>query len=281
MYYIVIISSVIAYTISDLLFAHQTRKYSSFYVNILRSILLTLILSPLLFFADFSKISLHFLVLSFLFGISGAIYFLSSLTAYRFLPAWIATSIISLESLIVVFLGYYFYAEKFSYIWFVGIFLLIISTILLSLYKNDFKHLDSRWYLGIILAFIWTFSGALWWFGFSYIAKHTDIFLAWFLSQFSIFILLFPISFFLKNFYILENLKIFKHIALSSFTYAFATLAFFYSTIIWKISLSILFLSIIPILVSISAYFLFKEHLEKVQWLLIFTWFIWLILINL
>lgn len=282
-YYIVISISIFAYVLSDLLFASQIRKFWSLKVNIFRSFILVFLMTPLLFFADFSKISLHILLISILFWISGAIYFLASLESYKFLPAWIVSSIISLESFVVMILWYLFYNETFSYLWYFWAFILIISTILLSLIKNDFSHLDDRWFYWIFFSIIGLFWWAFWWFWFAYIARETDIFSAWFLSHFTIFLILFPLSFFIKWFYSksFNKIELFKKISFSTIIYWLATLSYFYSTLLWKVSLSILFLSIIPVFVAIISNFYLSEKLYISQWILIFLAFIWLILINL
>lgn len=282
LYYIIISISIIAYVLSDLLFASQIREFWSMKVNIFRSFILAVFVMPLIFFADLSKISFNILFLSFLFWFSGLIYFLSSLEAYKYLPAWIVTSIISLESLVVMILSYCFYNETFTYVWYLGAFILIISTILITLIKNEFSHLDKKWFYWIILSIIWLFWWAFWWFGFAYIARETDIFLAWFLSHFTVFLILFPFSFFIKWFYSksFDKLFIIKKISFSTLVYAIATLFYFYSTLIWKVSISILFLSLIPIFVAIIWNFYLSEKLFLSQWILIFISFLWLILIN-
>ncbi len=283
MYYLAISISVLSYVLSDLLFASQIRKYWSLKVNIFRSFILVFLMSFLLFFADFSKLNLEIFILSILFWISWAIYFLSSLEAYKFLPAWIVSAVISLESLIVMILWYLVFAEKFSILAYFWAFILITSTIVLTLIKNNFSHLDKRWHYGIILATLWLFWWAFWWFWFAYIARETDIYLAGFLSHFSIFLILFPLSFFIKWFYLkdFDKISLFKKIFFSTAIYWLATLAYFYSTMIWKVSLSILFLSIIPVIVAIIWNFVFKEKLYLSQRILIILSFIWLLLINL
>lgn len=282
MYYIIISISILAYVASDLLFASQIRKFWSMKVNILRSFVLVVLMLPLLLLADLSKINVHILIFSFLFWISGAIYFLASLEAYKFLPAGIVSSIVSLESFVVMILGYVFYNEIFSYLWYFWAFVLIISTIILTLIKNDFSHLDKRWYYGIILSIIWLFGWAFWWFWFAYIARETDIYLAWFLSHFSIFCILFPLSFFVKWFYSskeFDKIDLLKKISFSTALYWLATFTYFYATT-FNVSLSILFLSIIPVIVAIIWNFVFKEKLYFSQRILIILSFLWLILIN-
>lgn len=282
MYYLIISLSILFYVLSDLLFASQIRKYWSLKVNIFRSFILVALMIPILFFADFSKLNLSIFTLSLLFWISWVIYFLCSLEAYKYLPAWIVSSIISLESLVVMILSYFIYTETFSYLWYLWAFILIISTILLFLVKNNFSHLNPRWFFGIFLAIIWLFWWAFWGFWFAYIARNTDIFLAWFLAHFSVFLILFPLSFFIKWFYSknFDKLDLVKKISFSTATYWRATFFYFYATT-FNVSLSILFLSIIPVLVAIIWNFLFKEKLYISQRILIVLSFIQLILINL
>lgn len=282
LYYLIISISILTYVASDLLFASQIRKFWSLKVNIFRSFILVFLMIPLLFFADFSKINLNILFISLLFWISWAIYFLASLEAYKYLPAWIVASIVSLESFVVMILWYLFYSETFSYLWYFWAFILIISTILLSLIKNDFSHLDKRWFLWIILSIVWLFGWAFWWFWFAYVARESDIYLAWFLSHFSIFCILFPVSFFIKWFYFsadFDKFDLIKKISFSTLVYWSATFSYFYATT-FNVSLSILFLSIIPVFVAIISNFIFKEKLYISQWILIILAFIWLLLIN-
>lgn len=282
MYYLIISLSILFYVLSSLLFASQIREFWSMKVNILRSFILVLLSLPLLFLADLSKINIHILLLSFLFWISWVIYFIAYLESFKFLPAWIVSSIISLESLVVMILWYLFYQESFSYLGYFWAFLLIISTILLSLIKNNFSHLDFRWFYWVIFSIIWLFWWAFWWFWFAYIARETDIFWAVFLSHFSVFIILLPISFFIKWFYSrdFDKINLFKKISFSTALYWLATFTYFYATT-FNVSLSILFLSIIPVIVAIISNFVFKEKLYLSQRILIFLSFAWLILINL
>ncbi len=283
MYYLVIIISVISYVASNLLFAKHIRQQGTFLVNFYRTVSLTIIMSWLLFFANFSHFSLHYLGLSVLFWFCWVIYFLSHLKAYQFLPAGIVSSIISLESIVVIVLSYFLYSEQLTLYWYIGALLLIFSWILLWCFKSNHSHLDTRWYLWILLAFIWMLWWAFWGFGFAYLSRELDIFTWVFLSELSIFLILSTFILLFKSLRknIILDKKVFWNIFISSFAPALATSMFFYSTVLWDISVSILFLSLVPILLSISSYFIFNEKLHWYQWLLIIVWFIGLLFVNL
>ncbi len=288
MFYSIIFLSVLLYVISDILFATQVRKWEIFVLNFFRSCILVCFNLPFLyFFWDVSNISWEILFLSLFLGISWTVYFLANIYSYKFLPAGIATFIISLESVVVMFLWYLFYEEKFSTLWYIWAGILILSWILIGIAKTQFSHLDKRWYLGMILAFAGMFGGAFWWFGFAYVSRETDVFVGSFLAQLSIFVY-FALWIILWKWISLkkQQQQIFQWkieiswYFLASLIYGWATLSYFYATTLGPISLSILFLSFCPLLVWIVAHFLFQEKLNLFQWMCLVFWVIWLILVN-
>lgn len=285
MYYIVIITSVIFYIISDIFFAKHSRNSWVLWVNFVRSSILVLLQIPFLFFINFSQINYEIILISLIFWFFGAVYFLSFVYSFKFLPASIATFILSLESVVVILLSYLVYEEKLSWLWFLWAFLLIISWILLSWKKIDFLHLDKRWFLWVFFGIISMFGWAFWWFWFAYISRETSIFIGSFFSQLSIFLwyifMLVWSKIFLKNFFFTFHISNIKMYITAAIIYGFANILYFYATTLWPISLSILFLSFCPLWVALAWHFFLKEKLQIFQYFLFFVWLIWMIFINL
>ena len=283
MYYIVIWISVIWYILSNIFFAKHSRKIWSNKVNLYKSISLSLMFSPLLFFINYDIITTEYFLLSFIFWIFWVIYFMFHLKAYEYLPVWIVSALISLESVIVLGLGFYIYDESFSSLWYLGSALLILSWLMLSLFKVQFKHLKSNWKFWILLSLIAAVWASWWWFGFAYISREYDIYSGILWSELSMLIIYIMILWFTKNGKKIWNslkMKEFFTVFKVSIFYAIAISMYFYSVLLWSISTSILFLSSIPIFVSILGVIYYKEILNKYQWSFIIIGFIWLLLIN-
>lgn len=284
MFYFYLVVLVIWYTINNVWYVSLSREYDGISLSMYRSIVISIILSPLLFFVPdwiFSlEILLWFLLIWFMWGI----WIVFQLESYKYLPAWIVASLMNLNVIWVIILWFLFYWEKLSNIWYIWWTIVLFCSVVLWFFKNDFSHLKSNYFLWLFLLFLRILTLSFWVFWVSYFGREADVYLSTFLWESMVIVTLLFLTLYNKkkyNYYIKKfNLKELRYLFLISIFPALGTLAIVKAMHIWSIPIVSITMASISILTAIVSYFLFKEKLLKIQWWLIILTLLWLVLMN-
>lgn len=243
-------------------------------------------LAPMLFWADFSQITLlQYVSLFWLWGLA-VVWVLAHLKSYKYLPVWIVQSIVSLNIVIILILGYFFYNENLSIYWYIWASIILVAWIWMALVQNNHSHLDKdKFTYWVMLCLIRAVMLSLWIFWFAYFCKEID-FYAWvFMSEFTILIAFIPFVLYRKYYkkeaflstYSRDDIK--KTFYFSSIV-AISTITYFMAMNIGSISMVNLIFSTVNIFVALVGHYFYKEKLLKSQWSMIFLTVIWMFVLN-
>jgi drug/metabolite transporter (DMT)-like permease len=285
MFLFFIILALIWYVWNQIFYAGYSRKYWGFPVALYRSILLSIIMFPLVFFGNFSGMDMQTLWTIWIIWFIWAYWVILQFDAYKYLPAGIVSSIMNAYNIIVLFLWYLVYNETFSFLGFIWIILLFLSVIVFSLVKVDFEHLHKDYQKWIWLILLRTSTYALWVFMFSYYAREFEPLSVAYLSELSVLIWFVPILIYRLYFHKNEKIFVIKKNSLLklffiTFLPAMSSVAIFFAVLYWNIWTVTLSLSSASLFTAIVSYFLYKEKLNFIQFWAIFLSILWLILIH-
>lgn len=285
MFLLFVILALIWYVWNQIFYAWYSRKYWGFPVALYRSILLSIIMLPLLFFSDFSWMDLQTFWVIWIIWFIWALWVILQFNSYKYLPAWIVSSIMNLYNIIVLLLWYFVYNETFSFLGFIWVILLFISVIIFWLVKVDFEHLRKDYYKWIILILIRTFTYALWVFSFSYYARTFEPISVSYLSEVSVLIWFLPILLYKMYFHKHEKIFVIKKKSLLklffiTFLPAMSSISIFFAVLYWNIWTVTLSLSSASLFTAVICYFLYKEKLNLIQFWAVILSIIGLVMIH-
>ena len=285
--YIALISSFWT-ALQNTLMAKYARMWDSLSASFYRSVALIFSVSPLLFFVNYEKINLDFENLKpvIFAGIITSFSFWLFMQSFKYLPVSISSAIRYALNVIIVNLIWLFYFSEILSFWnIIFIIILLIWWIILSIFKTDFEHLNTKnFFKWIILVIIsWIF----WGIAFSFLAdwaRKLDPYLAWYLWEMiiliSFFIIILIRKLFIWKWFEKINFEKFKMIFLASSPTLLATWGFTLATTLWQVwlvsAITVSGLLITAILWKI----IYKENLKLIQYFWIFLIFIAIIWIK-
>lgn len=284
LFYTILWLTILGSIINTVFFGQAARKNSPLGVALYRWISLSLLLSPLLFFADFSSISSDFILISWVFWVIGAVGLVIQLKSYQYLPIWIVRALLNLYNIGIIILSYLFLGETLSFWGYAGAIILLISLLVLGSIKSKQDHLDPNYARWIFLVFLRVITFTVWVFGFVYFAREVDPYMSIWLSEFSVLLGLLLLVPFYKNkediFYAMTTQQAWKFL-LSSSLPAFFSFGLFYAATIGNPSVVTLTLSTSSIFIALVSHWFYHEKLNMLQWLMIVVSVWGLIMINL
>lgn len=271
--------------INNAWFTGLSRRNWSLETSFVRSLCVVLFMQPLLLLADFSLLSFFDIALLFTLWFIWAISVISHLKSFHYLPIWVAQSIISLNNIIILLLGYLVYSEVlsvFGYIWAVVIF---VSGIWMSLIKSRNEHLSDNFMAWVGLALLRATLRSFWMFGFAYYSREADIFAVAYLAETTVLVGFMPFILhrvyrwtpFLKNYSFEDKKKTF----LLSIPVAINVFCMFYATVLGSVWYVVLLLSTVNVFAAVVWHYLYYEMLTNFQWFLVFSTVAWIFILNL
>lgn len=284
LFYAILWLTILWSIVNTIFFWQAARKNSPLGVAIYRWTALSILLSPLLFFADFSHISSDFILISLLFWCIGAIWLVIQLKSYQYLPIWIVRALLNLYNIGIIILSYLLLGETLSLLWYFGALILLVSLLVLGCIRWEQAHLDPNYARWLWLVFLRVITFTIWVFGFVYFAREVDPYASIWLSEFSVLLWLLLLIPFYKNkediFYAMSLKQLWRFFINSSLP-AFFSFGLFYAATIGNPSIVTLTLSTASIFIALVSHWIYHEKLNTLQWLMIVVSVWWLIMINL
>ena len=286
LFYTILIIALIWMIINNTYYAWITRNKSIFGVLFYRSICMSILLLPILFFADFSKVTIDFILVSIVLWIIGGVGFICQLKANKYLSMGVVAALVQLNNIWVIIFSVIVLWEKLSLIAYIWATILIISLITLWYIKSDknIKDMDHKRWIFFVSLRIFTF--IIWICGFVYFSREIDPYFSIYLSEFTVllwytlFLICYNAREKQKILRVFKNKEFIRFFLMCIFP-AFATFGLFYASTIWNPSIAALILSSSLIFVGLVWYFFYKQKLKIIQWLMIIFAMIGLFLINL
>jgi len=281
---LVLVFAFLWYLVNVIWFIWLTRRNWSLETWFLRSVSISIFLSPLLFFADFSTLSVENIAYIFLIWLIWAAWIIIHYETYNYLPAWISKAIISTYNIFILLLWYLVYDEKLSVYWYIWASIILVSWICISLVKSQHPHLNKSFAYWIFLSFMRAITMAIWVFWFAYFSREADVKAVSFMSEFTVFVWMLP--FFMYRY--IKKWNTYKSISKDDFLKiwlfsvwsAIWSFCVFYAMTLTKVWYVTLLLATTNIFVWLFWHFFFNEKLYKIQWFLIFTTVIWLVFLS-
>lgn len=284
MFYVYLFVLVFWYTINNVWYVNLSRKYDGISLSLYRWVFISLVLFPLLFIADYSNFSYEVLFYFLLIWLVGWIWMVFQLESYKYLPAWIVSSLMNLNVIGVLILWYIYYSEQLSFYWYIWWSLVLFSSIALWFFKNNFKHLKPNYLFWLFLVSLRILTLSIWVFGIAYFAREVDVYISSFLWESMVIFPLLLLTLYnkqKKGYYIKKiSFKEFRYLFFISIFPALWTLAIVLAVSIWSLPIVSITMASISIFTAIASYFLFKEKLFFTQWLLIIITMIGLVIMN-
>lgn len=278
--------SLLGFVLTDILYAWPSRKLDWYSVSFYRSFALIFTMLPMLYIVEsdlslITPIILLQLLIVWFFWAWGIVFHLQS---YKYLPVWIAGSIMKMSTIFIILFWYFYWDESLSIYAILWTLIILVSVIWLSIVKNNHKHLDNNHSLWVIFSLATAVSWSLWFIWLTYFWKELWVGISAYFSEAMIFVallFLLPINKLISGSFLLTTsthnyIKIFFY----SFTAIVWTWAYTYASTTWNIWITSIILASAPVFVSILWYLFLHEKLNKTQSLLILSTFIWLILVS-
>lgn len=269
-------------------YTNFSRKYDWLLSSFHRSLALWILLLFFAFIWDISWINTQYVVYYFFMWLLWSIWIIVHFQAFKFLPSWIVSSVLSLYNIPFLFIWWYFWSNTLTISSLLWIMLILLSWIFFSLSKVDFSHLNPnyrKWIFYLIIRNICTLWRVI---PNYYFVKHWyDFYSVVFLAEFVPLIFLFIFILFVKKNesfnYILSYSK--KDL-LKNFIYSiipaiwvfssFYTAYYFKDLNPWIITVV---LSSSTIFIALISHLFMEEPLKIKQWFFISMWFLGLIFI--
>lgn len=284
LFYWLLALTLIWMVINHVYFASIARNKSPLWVSIYRWISLTIILSVLLFFVDYSQVTLHFLFISLIFWFIWALGLVIQLRAYKYLPIWVIWALMNLYNIGIIILSYLFYNETLSLYWYIWATIILFSLIVLWSVKSIDKNLDPNYKKWLFLVFLRILTFTTWVFGFVYFSREIDPYISIWIAEFTVLIWLLPlIPFFIKKeevFYKMNHKETYRFFLMCIFP-AIMSFGLFYTSTVWNPWIVTLTLSTASIFIALVGWLFYKEKLTQLQWAMIVLSVVGLIMINL
>ncbi len=269
--------------INHVYFASIARWKSPLWVSIYRWISLTIILSILLIFADYSQITSKFLIISLLFWFIWALGLVIQLRAYKYLPIWVIWALMNLYNIGIIILSYLFYNETLSLYGYIGAAIILFSLIMLWSVKSQDSNLDPNYKKWLFLVFLRIITFTIWVFGFVYFSREVDPYMSIWIAEFTVLLWLLPLIPFYINkedvFYKMNLGQSVRFFFMCIFP-AIMSFGMFYTSVLWNPSVVTLTLSTSSIFVAVVSWLFYKEKLNTLQWSMIVLSVVWLVMIN-
>jgi drug/metabolite transporter (DMT)-like permease len=278
MFFFLAILSMIAYSFQGTLLAHHARKMDGLSLAWYRNLSLWITMLPLLFFsplADFSLIHHHWMTLVWATS-TGSLALALGLQAVKYLPVGISTGLKSASmTIMALVLGIFFFQEHLTGLQIGFIFLLLLASIFLAFQKNTFTHFTPNMPKGLLLCLFSGILTTLSFFFMSKVSRELNPFIAGYIWEFGIGLFAFIFILFRAEFssYRLEKipLKEFSKILWISSATLIGTGGFAYAVTIGSFSIASS-IGVGGIFVStLLAFFVYKEKLRPLQWILLFV----------
>ena len=286
LFYTILIIALIWIIINNTYLPWITKNKPILGVCFYRNIFVSILLLPVLFFADFSKVTINFILVSIVLWIIGAAWLIFQLKANKYLSMGVVSSLVQLNNIWVIIFSVIVLWEKLSLIAYIWATILIISLIILWYSKSDrnIKDMDyKRWIFFVVLRI---FTLIIWVSSFIYFSREVDPYFSIYISEFTV---LLWYALFLtcynarekqKNLQVFKNKEFIRFFLMCIFP-AFSSFAFFYASTIWNPSIVALIFSSSLVFITLVWYFFYKQKLKIIQWLMIIFAMIGLFLINL
>lgn len=288
MFYILMLFSLFWAIWNWISYTNFSRKYDWLLSSFHRSTALWILLLVFAFSWDYSWINMQYWLYYFIMWFLWSVWIIVHFEAFKFLPSWVVSSILSLYNIPFLFIWWYFWNTPLTNSSFFWIILILLSVIFFSLSKVDFSHLNSnykKWIFYLILRNICT----LWRVvpNYYFIKYGYDFYSVLFLAEFVPLIFLFIFILFIKKSKSFSYIFSYSKIDLSkNFVYSiipaiwvfssFYTAYYFQNLNPWIITVV---LSSATIFIALIAHFFMQEPLKLKQWIFILLWFLGLIFI--
>jgi len=286
LFYGILALTLVGSTINSTFFAWVSRNKSILGVSLYRSICISILLLPLLYFADFSKVTSQFLLASVALWLIGAAGVFFQLRANKYLPMWVVWALMNLNNIGILVFSYYVFGESLSIVWYIWAAILLFSLGWLWLIKSDNTQQKYNYTKGLFYIALRIFTLIFWVSWFIYYSRAVDPYFAIYLSEFSV--LLWFIPFVIYHLYNSQEevFKIFKwNEAIKFFTMcafpAFFSFWLFYTSTIGNPSIVTLTLSTASVFIALVWWLFYKDKLIIAQWSMIVLSVVWLVMINL
>ncbi|MCF7846651.1 MAG: DMT family transporter [Candidatus Gracilibacteria bacterium] len=276
MFFLLVVLSMVAYSVQGTLLAHHVRKQDSLSVAMYRNISLIVTMSPLLFLATRQELQMlpDFLPELLWSGFLGAVGLMFAFWALKFLPVGVNHAFRRALSVITMFvLGFLVFGEAIS--WYeAGLAGLIIATMIwLGLQKNNFAHIDHRAGTGALLVVFSALAAGGSFVLMGKMAREISPAVAGYFWEVSIgiFIVLIGLGreWIVRKPIVRISTREFGRIALVSWPTLVGTGAFAYAVSLGPIGIANA-IGVGGILIgTLLAHFLYKEKLTSLQWILL------------
>ena len=285
LFYTILILTLIWSTINSTFFAWISKNKSILGVSFYRSVFISILLLPILFFADFSKVTTSFIWVSIIIWVIGAVWFFFQLQANKYLPMGVVWALMNLNNIWVLIFSAIVLWEKLSLFGYIWATILIISLIILGWSKTDkTKNIDYKKWIFFVSLRILTL--VIWISGFIYYSREVDPYFAIYLSEFTVLLWFIPFLIYYSKvqkkeeiFRIFNKKEIIKF-SLMCFFPAFFSFGLFYASTIGNPSIVTLTLSTSSIFIALVWYFFYRQKIRLIQWLMIILSVIGLFIIN-
>lgn len=150
MIYIWFLVAFVGNLFNNLVYAPLARKNWALETAFLRYISIAIIMFPILFFANFSKLTLEVFFYMVCIWILVASWVFANFKAFEYLPVWVIKSIASLYNVVVLILWYLVYNETLSLFWYIWAVIILLSWIGLAIKGEKIAHLKwnhKKWFV--------------------------------------------------------------------------------------------------------------------------------------
>ncbi len=285
LFYGILFITLIWSVINSTFFAWIAKNKSILWVAIYRSIFISILLLPLLFFSDFTQVTYSFLIACIILWFIWAAWFFFQLKANKYLPMWIVGALMNLNNIWILIFSYYIFWENLSLLWYIWATILLLSLWWLWIFKSKTTTQEynyKKWLFFIILRI---FTLIFWISGFIYFSREVDKYFAIYLSEFTVLLGFIPfIIHHIKTskediFHIFKWSEVYRFFLMCTFP-AFFSFGLFYASTIGNPSIVTLTLSTSSIFIALVSWLFYKEKLNTLQWSMIILSVVGLILIN-